>query len=124
MNAYEYLAQLRVTDNLSISQLLKVLREGEAAQKEYTIVYCVASGKRMGQLRLMTIQYGVPEAAKRQADKARKRDKALHIHRIPRRFDDNGTMPVTDAMQRNPEKQYKSLLLTHVLFFETFKIIN
>lgn len=104
--------------------MLKILREGEAERKEYTIVYCVASGARLGQLRLMTMRYGVPDHAKRKANRARQRDKTLNVKRIPRRFDDNGTMPVTDVLERVEGKQYKSLLITHVFFFETFKIIN
>lgn len=124
MNAYQYLEQLCITGNLSITQMLKILREGEAERKEYTIVYCVGSSARLGQLRLMTIRYGVPDHAKRKANKARQRDKTLNVKRIPRRFDDNATMPVTDVLERVEGKQYKSLLITHVFFFETFKIIN
>ena len=104
--------------------MLKVLREGEASKQTYTIVYCVASGAKMGSLRLMTIRYGVTDQMKQRAAKVRQSLKALNIHRIPRRFDDNGTMPVTDVTERNSEKDYKTLLITHVLFFETFKIIN
>jgi hypothetical protein len=125
MNAYQYCAQLRITGKLSISQMLKMFRAHESERTRYTVVY-MRSTRNRGSLVLMTMEYGASDYHRSKKAPTSKLEKdvahtpfRLKTHR--KRHDDGGSIPITDV--DDPEN-VKTLILSHILFVETMKIIN